>query len=118
MPDYRLDWQRPPLTENQRWSHWSQKNAVVRSTRLTGRLLTRALRGSGRVEVTLTWYVKDHRTRDADNLVPTLKALCDGLVDAEVVPDDTPQFMVKHMPVIVVDPTVVPHLVLSVRPLD
>ena len=31
----------------------------------------------------------------------TLKALCDGLVDAEVVSDDTAEFMLKHMPRIV-----------------
>ena len=26
--------------------------------------------------------------------------MCDGLVDAGIVPDDTPDLMVKHMPVI------------------
>jgi Holliday junction resolvase RusA-like endonuclease len=54
----------------------------------------------GRVEVTMIWTVKDRRRRDAENPVSTLKALCDGLVDAGIVPDDTPEFMVKHMPVI------------------
>jgi hypothetical protein len=29
-----------------------------------------------------------------------LKALCDGLVDAEVVPDDVPEYMQKLMPAI------------------
>lgn len=38
-----------------------------------------------------------------DNLVPTLKIACDALVDAKIVPDDTPEFMTKYMPVIVSD---------------
>ena len=48
----------------------------------------------GRV-VELVWFVTDKRRRDADNPVLTLKALCDGLVDAEIVPDDTPEYMTK-----------------------
>lgn len=54
-----------------------------------------------RVSVGLVWVVPDKRRRDAENPVPTLKALCDGLVDAGLVPDDTPEFMEKLMPVIV-----------------
>lgn len=115
MPTYRLDWVRPPLTENQRWAHWAQKARVVKDVRLTGRLLTRGLSGSRRVEVTLTWVVADSRTRDADNLVPTLKALCDGMVDAGVVPDDTPEHMAKLMPVIRLERGAVPHMELTVR---
>lgn len=118
MPVYRLDWTRPPLTENQRWSHWAARNRVVQDVRITARLLARGLRDSGRVEVTLTWVVADRRKRDADNVVPTLKALADGLVDAGVVPDDTPEFMVKHMPVIRYERGAIPHLELSVSVLD
>ena len=54
-----------------------------------------------RCEVSLVWYVNDRRRRDDENPVATLKALCDGLVDAEVVEDDTALFMLKHMPRIV-----------------
>ena len=32
--------------------------------------------------------------------MPTLKALCDGIVDAGIVKDDAPTFMVKDMPVL------------------
>lgn len=46
-------------------------------------------------DVTLTWFVIDARKRDEDNLYPLLKALCDGLVDAGVVRDDTPDLMGK-----------------------
>jgi hypothetical protein len=52
----------------------------------------------GRCEVRLTWWVTSNRRRDEENIVPVLKALCDGIVDAEVVPDDVPLYMLKHMP--------------------
>jgi crossover junction endodeoxyribonuclease RusA len=114
MSTFRLDWTTPPLTENQRWSHWANKGRVVKDVRLTGRLLTARFPGTGPVEVTLTWIVNTRHRRDADNIVPTLKALCDGLVDAGVVPDDTPEWMVKHMPVIRYDKSVPPHMELRV----
>lgn len=55
----------------------------------------------GRCRVHLTWYVLDARRRDPVNLSYTLKALQDGLVDAGVVPDDTPDLMDTIMPAIV-----------------
>ena len=97
MPTYPLDWTSPPLTENQRL-HWALKARVTKDVRLTGRLLTARLGRQTAVRVTLTWIVADHRKRDEDNLVPTLKALCDGIVDAGIVPDDTREFMIKDMP--------------------
>lgn len=54
----------------------------------------------GRCRVRLTWFVNTRYRRDADNIVSTLKAACDGLVDAGIVPDDTPGLMAKLMPVI------------------
>ena len=116
MPVYRLDWTSPPLTENQRL-HWALKGRVTKDVRLTGKLLAARLGRQERVEVTLTWFVPNHRKRDEDNVVPTLKALCDGLVDAGVVPDDTRRFMVKNMPVITVVPGCVPYMQLEVTPL-
>ena len=59
--------------------------------------------GSGpgpRVRVTLHYIPPDRRVRDAENPTPTLKAVCDGIVDAGIVRDDSPKFMVKDMPVI------------------
>jgi hypothetical protein len=70
-----------------------------------------------RVDVVMVWVVKDRRKRDVENPVPTLKALCDGLVDAGIVPDDTPNYMVKHMPRIVYDPGARPEVLLKVREL-
>lgn len=112
-----LDWTSPPLTENQRLNRW-EKARRVKDTRLVTALWGRRIRGAERVEVTLTWFVADARKRDEDNVVPTLKALCDGLVDAGVVADDTRRYMVKNMPAIVVDRSVRPHMELLVRVLD
>lgn len=45
---------------------------------------------------------KGHRSRprrDPINLTPTLKVVQDGIVDAGVVPDDTPKYMESPMPV-------------------
>lgn len=68
-----------------------------------------------KVDVTMTWTVKDRRRRDAENPVATLKALCDGLVDAGIVPDDTPEYMHKNMPVIQYEKGATPDVRLTVR---
>lgn len=41
---------------------------------------------------------RDNRVRDPINLIPTLKACEDALVDCGVVPDDNPQFVRSQMP--------------------
>lgn len=56
-----------------------------------------------RMQVELVWVVKDRRKRDADNAVPFLKAIADGLasdagISAHLVPDDSPEYCVKLMP--------------------
>jgi crossover junction endodeoxyribonuclease RusA len=113
-----LHFDAPPLTENQRL-HWAEKAERVRGLRAAAGLWGRRIRGAEHVEVRLVWFVPaDGRRRDEDNLVPTLKALCDGLVDALVVPDDTPQYMTKVMPIIASQPRVRPHLELRVTVRD
>lgn len=94
---FPLGYESPPLTENQRMHHMARAR-TVKEVRALGRLLGSQMRGCGHVEVLLEWWVPDNRKRDEDNIVPTLKALCDGLVDAGVVPDDTPEYMTKRMP--------------------
>lgn len=91
----------PPLTSNQRL-HWAPKKDLTREIRqMTAYKAKWNLQPMPRCEVELVWYVTTKHRRDADNVVPTLKAMCDGLVDAGVVPDDTPDLMVKKMPRIV-----------------
>ena len=53
-----------------------------------------------KIRVTLIYTPRDKRRRDSLNLVKTLKACEDGLVDAEVVPDDTPWYVESCMPLI------------------
>ena len=107
---------KPPLSSNQR-GHWRERQrwSKVLRAQTAAEARGRLLSGFGPCTVTLTWYVKDRRRRDADNVVPTLKAMCDGLVDGGVVPDDTPDLMHKRMPVIHYDPTCTPHLALTIE---
>jgi crossover junction endodeoxyribonuclease RusA len=107
----RFDYDRPPLTANQRL-HWRERATRTAAIRSTTRFMAHRIPELGRCEVELTWIVTDRRRRDADNIVPTLKAMCDGLVDAGVVSDDTPNLMVKRMPEIRIGAS--PHMVLLV----
>lgn len=97
-----LPYERPPLTANQR-HHWRRRARLTAGVRSTTAALARSVGvpALGRCSVRLVWSVTDRRRRDVDNLVPTLKACADGLVDAEVVVDDVPALMTKHMPEIV-----------------
>lgn len=53
-----------------------------------------------KVKVTLIYIPRDRRRRDSLNLIPTAKPVEDGLVDAGVVPDDTPIYLESQMPLI------------------
>lgn len=113
---YRLDlpYERPPLTANQRM-HWARKAQITRAVRFSAKVAAHSIPALGRCSVHLVWTVTDRRRRDADNLVPTLKACADGLVDAGIVADDVPALMTKRMPEIVLGDTL--GLVLIVEPL-
>ena len=111
---HTFEWTRPPLSMNQRLHRMQE----AKLTAMVRRAAAEAFAGFppvGRVEVTMTWTVKDRRRRDDENPVSTLKALCDGLVDAGVVPDDTHEFMVKNMPVIRYEKGAEPDVRLEVK---
>lgn len=92
-----LPWKKPPLTLNQRM-HWAKKAQITKMLRDSARYLARnRVPELGACDVTLVWHPRDRRRRDADNPFPTLKALADGLVDAGVVADDTPDLMGKDV---------------------
>lgn len=110
---FLIPWRRPPLTANQRL-HWAQRAQITKTIRTLAATLARDVPFLERIEVTLVWVVGDRRRRDADNTVPTLKALCDGLVDADVVADDVPELMRKHMPVIRYEAGAEPHFELTI----
>jgi crossover junction endodeoxyribonuclease RusA len=111
-----LPYETPPVTANQRMNHFARARHVKTLRGTTG-MLARAARipELGTCRVTLTWFVNTRHRRDADNVVPTLKAACDGLVDAGIVPDDTPDLMDKRMPVITYRPGVRQSLELLVE---
>lgn len=97
-----LGWSKPPLNMNQRM-HWAQKaklTAMVRNTAHYACKHHRVPKDQAHVDVQLHYRPGDNRRRDADNLVPVLKACCDGLVDHSLVADDTPDLMRKHMPIL------------------
>lgn len=115
-PDYydlEFPWPSPPLTANQRL-HWARKAQITAEVRLMVERAALRIPYLGRCDVSLTWIVANKRRRDVDNIVPTYKVACDALVLAGIVSDDTPDLMVKHMPVIRYDTTVTPHMVLRV----
>lgn len=107
-------WASPPLHSNQRL-HWAAKAKLTQMVRSAMHAHARHIPDLGKCEVELVWFVSDKRRRDADNVVPTLKALCDGLVDAEVVPDDTEAEMRKLMPRVVYEKGCTPHFEFTVR---
>ena len=84
-----------PLSLNGRM-HWRKKAALTKQWRTFAALAAGRYPVLPACDVTLTWYVTDNRRRDEDNLYLLLKALCDGLVDAGVVADDTHQYMGKR----------------------
>jgi crossover junction endodeoxyribonuclease RusA len=96
-----LPWSSPPWSLNDRMSHWPEAK-VKAEIRQTTWALVRSMRVGRleRVRVCLHVLPAQSRVRDAENPMPTLKTLCDGLVDAGLVDDDDPWRMVKEMPVI------------------
>ena len=96
---FTFPWSKAPLSLNYRL-HKMQEATIIKRIREEMAVRGRSLPPMGKCEVVLTWVVNDRRKRDEENIVPVLKALCDGLVDANVVPDDVPGYMVKLMPVI------------------
>lgn len=97
-----LGYTKPPISANSRM-HWAQRSKITRQirSRTAALAVEHCVPALGRCDVSLYYRPRDSRRRDADNLVPILKAACDGLVDAGIVPDDVPAFMRKRMPVIV-----------------
>ena len=103
-----LPWSTPPVKPNGGYGNRYSHAGKVKATRQAMGLLGRAagLPVMGRCEVLLTWHVGDLIGRDVDNLVWTLKPICDALSSAKqptdhpIVKDDTPEHMVKPMPVI------------------
>lgn len=109
----KLPWTSPPLSLNDRGNSRGAmfvKAKKVREIREQTLFLARAARlprGVEHVTVQLHYRPRDNRRRDTDNLVATLKPICDGLAGGKpttpgygMVPDDVPAFMAKPEPII------------------
>ena len=111
----QFDYPRPPITANGRYNHWS-KARLNKDVRLATKLLARRIPFLGHIRVSLVWVVKDHRRRDGgENITPTLKPMIDGLVDAGIVLDDTPDLVERIMPVVEFRQGATPHMELTVE---
>lgn len=90
-----------PLSLNDR-THWAKRAEAVRTVRwLAAQAAKREhIPALPKVQIELHYTPKDKRRRDPLNLVATLKAVEDGIVDAGVIPDDTPDYSIPTMPVI------------------
>jgi crossover junction endodeoxyribonuclease RusA len=92
---------KPPLTANQRLHHMDKaRRAKLVREHVAWRARQAGLSPQDYIIVQLHYQPADRRRRDPSNLVPTQKPAVDALVDAGVVPDDTPQYVGELMPVI------------------
>lgn len=112
----RLPYSTPPLTLNGR-QHWATKARGVREVRGTVATLAKVLHipACQRIHIELHYVPRDGRRRDQDNLVATLKPCIDGLVDAGIVPDDSPEYVTWVPPVIDPPDFNYPHLYLQIE---
>lgn len=84
------------LSANQR-VHWQVRARVTRAWRHAAKVeAQRAFHGYGfkRVRIIATFSKGRGGRYDAANLSPVAKAICDGLVDAGLVPDDSNEYVV------------------------
>lgn len=93
---------RRPLTLNgPRGNYYARARAVKELRRLAwARACEAKIPPLGRVQLELHYAPQDKRRRDPLNLAATLKPVEDGIVDAGVIPDDTPEFSLPTIPVI------------------
>lgn len=99
----RMPWTRPPLSANGGRGHHMAHAKLVAEVRLTAGWVVKAARipACERVTVGLVYVPATRRRRDGgENYADTLKAVIDGVVDAGVVPDDTPEYVIRLMPVV------------------
>ena len=111
----QFDYPRPPITANKSY-HWRAKAKLTKEIRQATKLLAHLIPALGKIHVSLVWVVKDHIRRDGgENVAPTLKPMIDGLVDAGVVVDDSPQYVIRDMPKVQYEKGATPHMELRIE---
>lgn len=95
----------PLMSLNDR-THWAARARTTKAWRRTAARAAwriRPPRHQPRSTVAVELPVRDRRRRDPHNYTPTLKAIVDGLVDAGLWPDDTPDHVHTLEPTLRVD---------------
>ena len=95
-----LPWPDPRLTPNaKRRKHWRAYQPVIKAERQAGMILTQsqlyiglrdvraALKGEGKIDVTISFYPPDRRKRDDDGAIAAFKHARDGMCDALCIDD-------------------------------
>lgn len=88
----------------ERTKHWSWRSKRVKAWRLRAFYEARVL-GLGPMPpsiVTVSLPFDKAARRDPSNYLPAVKAIVDGLVDAELWPDDTPEYVSVAEPILTV----------------
>jgi crossover junction endodeoxyribonuclease RusA len=88
-----------PLTLNHRMHYMVRAKKIAEMRHGAAEVI--ALAGVPPLDHLKAWIEyapRDSRRRDPINLIPTLKASEDALMDAGVVPDDNPQYVESVMP--------------------
>jgi crossover junction endodeoxyribonuclease RusA len=107
----RLVWD--TLRGNSRPGHWSKRHRAVKRVITDVVWLAKAAKipAGQHIAVRLTWAPGRRVRADVDNLAALQKVMCDALARGRrdlpglhLVPDDTPDHMTKHMPVIAYPP--------------
>lgn len=86
------DW----LNLNQRL-HWAEKARRTKAWRLAGQVYARNQgmpKNLDKVQITAHIIKPTNRAYDAHNLIPTVKAIIDGLVDYQLITDDTNKHLI------------------------
>jgi crossover junction endodeoxyribonuclease RusA len=115
----RLPYDKPPLTLNQRL-HWRAEARIKHQVRadVTTLVTNARIPACHAIHVQLVYVPRDHRIRDCDNLVATLKPCIDAIRACDVVPDDSPQYVTWGMPIITAPDSKDPHMLLEITRKD
>lgn len=88
-----------PLSLNHRMHYMVRAKATATIRESAGEVIDLAgVPPLGHLRAWIEYSPRDNRVRDPINLIPTLKACEDALVDCGVVPDDNPAFVESVMP--------------------
>lgn len=85
------------INSNDRYTHWAIRAEKTRAWRLVAKIAAHNAglpKGLKRAHITCTIHKTTNRSYDAGNLAPTAKAIIDGLIDHNLLPDDSNEYVV------------------------